>query len=347
VFSYTLFEADEPIQSLNTKHFYTHKLDFDHHFYNIEQNQSIRCILDIRLARKGHNYSVGWTSIDIFNPKGTVDSGCWKIPLYYHPIDFDEASVRQKGGNLNETTRSIYFYLFDHSQLQDYESRNPFDYQKKRTFQINPRSKYHSTVEEDYGRLKSSEVDFTLKESIASPKEIKINSERKEVLSIDTTPIMNSFKDPREAKESNNKKYEMGFHLTILKELNDVNPYTISLVVLDFNPELLRTIVFTTKPTEPSIDEGIHGWQFGFFYEIQSILGVPNRKGLFELNLGDKLIGTAEFELFKLHFSQPFDINDGPMTIQFVKNDSNVAKLLLRIYKPKFGPPSINKVLYS
>jgi hypothetical protein len=56
-------------------------------------------------------------------------------------------------------------------------------------------------------------------------------------------------------------------------------------------------------------------------------------------------LASAAFELFKLHFEEPFDINDGEFKLPLTTTDNKEnATLEFQVFKPKFGIPPLRKV---
>ena len=155
------------------------------------------------------------------------------------------------------------------------------------------------------------------------------------------------------------KKFAMGFQLTDITNYKGLEvPPLIRFVVIDTQPDN-RIVAFTSSETEAGVEEGSFGWQFGSLHEIGSITGIPKRKGLFEIIVRGLVVGSASIDIFKFQFTEAYDINDGIFSLTIVptilppslsegSDQPTESKPILRvrIYKPKFGPPPIQKVSY-
>jgi hypothetical protein len=123
------------------------------------------------------------------------------------------------------------------------------------------------------------------------------------------------------------------------------------------------TLLFTTPKLEPGAEEeGQYGWQFGCNAELPAVAALPGRVGSLDLVhhdlifspqiLKDKVIGRATIDLFKFHFKEAFDINDGvwkvplrllPTAFSSLDTIPQNAFIGIIIYKPKFGTPPLQK----
>jgi hypothetical protein len=323
--SFALFDGEKSIRKVQSIACSSTSIEKDIYFLDIAWKPSVRCIVDVRVGYPPKMLPVGWCSIDIFSLKRTVDCGSWRSVLYQHPIEFDVNAIRS--GKAIEKDQSITYHMYDHSQAEEVEGlENNFTYKHTQVEEITPEPMHITTLPPISMANNTSNVDA--KES----KRRKKKEAQKDELQ---API-------EEKPEELGKKFAIGFHMTEIRDYPDGDTCSVRLIILDSNPDM-RTQSFVTEKSEPSVEEGCHGWLFGFFYEIPGLIGLPNRKGLFELLKGDRVVAASEFELFKFHFSNPFDINDGMHVLELQKSGVVVGKLHLRIYKPKFGAPALSK----
>ncbi|KAJ3359468.1 Coiled-coil domain-containing protein 17 [Kappamyces sp. JEL0680] len=139
------------------------------------------------------------------------------------------------------------------------------------------------------------------------------------------------------------KKFSMGFQILYITGLDNIDckDGIIRLVALDIFPDS-RTILFTTSKLEAGEeDAGLYGWQFGSLTELPAVVN------------GD-VVGRAPVDLFKLHFQEAYDINDGAWRLPIQLSDPVFARsgaggnsrepfIHVRIYKPKFGAPTLQR----
>jgi hypothetical protein len=323
--TFALFDGEKSIRKVQSIVCSSNSIERDVYFLDIAWKPSIRCIVDVRVGYPPKMLPIGWGSIDIFTLKRTVDCGSWRSVLYQHPIDFDVNATRS--GKSIEKDQSITYHMYDHSQAEEIEGLEPnFTFKHSLMEEVAPESIPSSALPPIASLIIAPNIDT--KES----KRRKKKDAQKDELQV---PV-------EEKPEEQGKKFAIGFHLTEIRDYVDGDYCSVRLLVLDSNPDM-RTQAFITEKSEPSVEEQCHGWLFGFFFEIPGLIGLPNRKGLFELLKGDRVVATCEFELFKFHFSTPFDINDGMHVLELQKSGLVVGKLHLRIYKPKFGPPALSK----
>ncbi|KAI8895716.1 hypothetical protein BC833DRAFT_600212 [Globomyces pollinis-pini] len=353
--TYTIFEGNKSYKLLQT---HTFQNDFNHHnislnkkdfFSNIPLKKSIRCVVDLRMNLKNHLIPIGWSTFDLFRGED-LDIGSWKIDIFPHPINFDFhiSDVMKSVKPLAGYCLYIRIYNFIQESLiqplpiKAEESLKEFQ-SKKILPQVDERG-HRASIPEDMKFSKNGQDSDDDDQPFS--KKSKKNSNQ-DTNRIRIMPVVESNTESETAPPDlpKGKKFGIGFQLNDIENYTGVGRLLVRFLIRDAGD--IKTECFTTAPSEPSVTAGTVGWEFGLFQEL-SVVGLPDREGEFEFMEKEDpstVIGRLRIQVFKFHFSEPFDINDGNqfLPIEMVNPALGSPTINFRIYKPKFGHPNIKK----
>ncbi|KAJ3261338.1 Coiled-coil domain-containing protein 17 [Boothiomyces macroporosus] len=317
-------------------------------YISIDSSRKVHVIADFRKTKQcWEDSKIGWATFPIFNNEGEINYGQWKLPLNCYPINFEYSP---QNGTTSDYNKFIFFRIYpnytlnteqlvtitlDDSSLMFFST---FKEVKKTQNDVEQPKVVQPAIVDilpDVGKKNTVNIkkkSTLVKQEVPKTIEKSIVSDKKDSQKLD---------DLNQTKKDAVKQFPIGFQFVEINNLKLVDNPTIILRVKLSEGDSAKSL-FETKPCEPGVIENQYGWEFNFY--IETFVEKSGRKAVLEIVVDyilncRRVLASGQFEIFKYHFKEPFDINDGNQSISFDGEIIGKPTLLLKIYKPKFGRP--------
>ncbi|KAI8909513.1 hypothetical protein EDD86DRAFT_140287 [Gorgonomyces haynaldii] len=254
--------------------------------YGVHASQEVKLYIDIRSYPNGqqrHSAPIGWTIIEPFDNKNILQSGDWKTRLFSHPIIFDKPlQVLMKEKPLNGM--HLYLTIVDTCHPHILGRRlDVFPDQFVFHAQMGPNQ---IEFTEPFKQEKSSKKTSSVK---IKKKEIQEVKEEQEL--VDDLVIITGEPEQQQAVEEKQEEqvqlenvYPLGMQLNTIGNLFTTEYPRIRISFVDLDSDM-GTELFVSEEAEPSIKDGVFGWQFGSYCVLQTLQAQSGRRGKVELIL--------------------------------------------------------------
>ncbi|KAJ3315174.1 hypothetical protein HDV04_004315 [Boothiomyces sp. JEL0838] len=317
-------------------------------YISIDSSRKVYVIADFRKTKQcWEDSKIGWATFPIFNNEGEINYGQWKLPLNCYPINFEYSA---QNGTLPDYNKFIFFRIYPNYTLNTEQLISitlddstltlfsTFKEAKKAQNEVEQPKVVQPTIVDilpDVGKTNTVNIkkkSTLVKQEVPKTNEKSIVGDKKDSQKLD---------DLNQTKKDMVKQFPIGFQFVEINNLQLVENPTIFLRVKLSEGDSAKPL-FETKPCEAGVIENQYGWEFNFY--IETFVERSGRKAVLEIVVDyalnyRRVLASGQFEIFKYHFKEPFDVNDGNQSITFDGEIIGKPTLLLKIYKPKFGRP--------